>query len=288
MNARSLNRVGLCRAGAAVTALWILWLPFSARADAPSFRERVRAFVQSKAGNGDRPSLVGLPHGVEKVLALEYTVLLRKSDREEAVDAATYEFHIGNQIALRIQPLNEFFLYVFHEDHAGHLVCLRPADKSTPPAAKPDRPLKLPDEGGVFEFGSPPGDEKLILVASDVACEELAALADAVFKKPESELSPAEKQMRAELSARCEKTLRGIDERQSQGPTYRGRLDDEALVKISHDIESAPAALATLEEPPHDKLASTFSMAAAVRSSGPLRFRVTVPLKSVPATALDQ
>ncbi len=254
-----------------------------AAAAAPTFRDLVRKYVAEQEVGMAPTKLPGLPADVQEVMALEYTVLLRRDGRDEPVDASKYEFDIGDQIRVRIKPLSQVYIYIFHEGASGKQVCLLPTDRETPPLAKRDQPLDLPSDGSVFEFSPPAGTEKLIVVATEQPSDDLASLAHVVFKKPGDELTPAEQQIQDELKARSEKTLKSIRERQAQGTKYRGLFSDDAVAGVAQQMNQNNTTRAVLEEPPTKDQQSTFAMSAARKGSGPLELLVTIPLKSSPA-----
>ncbi len=266
-----------------LTSSIALGLLFSAplmAAEEITFRDLVRKFVQTPAGTVTAGAVPGLPAGVEKIVALEYTVLLRTPTGDEPVDANVHRFKIGDQVRVRIKPLNGLYIYIFHEGASGKRVCLLPEQRERPPLALPDKTLELPSDGSVFEFTPPAGDEKLIVVALEQPSDNLAALADTIFKKPEVTLTDAEKQLRDEVKAHGEQTLKSILDRQTQGTRYRGLFDDLASAQVKQDVRQRGTDRVLLEEPPQVKHPSTFSMVALLRGDHKGELFVTIPLKS--------
>lgn len=223
---------------------------------------------------------MGVEGGVNSVVALQYEVLLRdENGKEMPVDPRQKEFQIGDQIRVRIQPLNDMYIYIFHEGASGHKTCLLPTEEEKAPAAKAGEALQLPDDG-YFEFGPPTGEEKLIVVATEKPIKDLASLSNVVFKKPDEELTPDEKKIKKKLKATGLKTLQSIRKRQAAGTTYRGLISDEALNKFSQDLKKSGTSQGTLEEPPHDKETSAFVMAASNQKNRRPDLFVSIPLKS--------
>ncbi len=247
-----------------------------------TFRDLVRKFVQTPEGTVSAAQVPGLPQGVEKIVALEYTVLLRTPNGDEPVDANVHRFKIGDQVRVRVKPLNGLYIYIFHEGASGKRVCLLPEQRERPPLALPEKSLELPTDGSVFEFTPPAGDEKLIVVALEKPSDNLAALSDSIFKKPEVTLTDDEKRLRDEVKAHGEQTLKSILDRQSQGTRYRGMFDDLASTQIKQDVRQRGTDRVLLEEPPHAKQPSTFSMVALLRGGNKGELFVTIPLKSTP------
>jgi hypothetical protein len=246
----------------------------------PTYRDLVRKYVSDQTAGIEPSKLPGLPEDVKEVMALEYTVLLRRNGGEEPVDANTHEFDIGDQIRIRVKPVGDLYIYIFHEGASGQQTCLLPTSDEKAPMAKPDQQLDLPTDGSVFEFSPPAGNEKLIVVATDQPSDDLAALANLVFKKPGDELTPEEKTLHDKLKARSDKTLKSIRERQAQGTRYRGLFDDQSVAKVSEEMKANNTTRAVMEEPPTAGNPSTFAMTAATKSGSPLELFVTIPLKS--------
>lgn len=261
-----------------VLALLIMFPGFATAAE-PSFRDLVRKFVSKQSSEG-KSGLASLPDGVDKIVALEYTVLMRTPDGDQPIDAAKHQFRVGDQIRLRIKPLSGLYIYIFHEGVSGHRLCLLPTEKETPPLAQPEKSLDLPSDGSVFEFAPPAGEEKLIVVALEQPSDDLAALSDVIFKKPDDKLTDDEKKIQESLKGRHQQTLKSILERQAQGTRYRGLFSDEALAGVAQQMQKRGTTRALLEEPPHDGLTSTFAMSAAHKGAGHGELYVTIPLKS--------
>jgi hypothetical protein len=201
---------------------------------------------------------------------------------EEPVDAATHQFNVGDQIRVRIKPLSGLYIYIFHEGASGQRVCLLPTDNEKPPLAKADQMLDLPQDGSVFEFSPPAGEEKLIVVATEEPSDDLAALSNVVFKKPDDQLTPSEKELQDKLKARSQKTLKSIRDRQALGTRYRGLFTEEAVSNVSKEMGDKGTSRAVLEEPPTGKQSSTFAMTAGLKGESGLELFVTIPLKSIP------
>jgi hypothetical protein len=268
-------------ASAVAMSLAIVVMASAARADQPTFRDLVRKYVANQTAGVKPEKIPGLPADLQKVVALEYTVLWRHDGMDEAIDANSHQFVIGDQIRVRIKPLSELYIYIFHEGASGERVCLLPTDQEKPPLAKPGQTLDLPTDGSVFEFSPPAGEEKLIVVATEEPSDDLAALSHVVFKKPEDQLTPAEKELADKLKARSQKTLKSIRDRQAQGTRYRGLFTDDAVGQVSKEAGEKHTTRAVLEEPPSGKQSSTFAMSAAQNGEMPIELYVTIPLKSV-------
>ena len=291
MNARSLRLAGW---GLIVFSASVFSLAASAVGDEPSVRDLVRKYVrrqeQAAAGGtskttapkkGDVPDK--LPGDLRKVIALEYTVLLRKGEtEEEAIDPHEHQFKLGDRIRVQVQPLSDLFIYIFHEGASGERACLLPSEEETPPLAKGERNLRLPSDGGYFEFEPPAGNERLIVVATEVPVD-LKVLTSLVFKKPDEKLSSEEQAIQQKLKARAQKTLKSIREQQTQGTKFRGLFTDDVLADVAGELKDEGGTRAVLEEPPHGDQKSTFTMSVSPDKQGAGELFVSIPLKSTAA-----
>lgn len=286
MNARTLP--SLCW-GLIVFSLTFVSTAAGAGDDESSVRDLVRKYVrrQDQAANTGTPKTPGpkkgdvpdkLPGDLRKVIALEYTVLLLKGDREEAVDPHKHEFKLGDKIHVQVEPLSDLYIYIFHEGASGERICLLPDKNETPPLAKRESTLRLPDDGYI-EFGPPAGEERLIVVATEEKVDR-NVLTTLVFKKPDEKLSAEEQAIQKKLKARDQKTLKSIREQRSQGTKFRGLFTDEVLAEIGSDLKGEAGTRAVLEEPPHGAEKSTFTMSVSPDKEGPRELFVSIPLKS--------
>jgi hypothetical protein len=247
----------------------------------PTFRDLVRKYVQ----DGDHKqlgALIGFSKPVEHVIALEYTVLVKREGREEAVDPQTHEFKLGDRIRVRVQPLSDTYIYIFHEGASGARVCLLPTDQEKPPFVKGAQTVELPGDG-YFEFSAPPGNEQLLVVATEKPTADLAGLSNVVFNKPDDQLTPSEKEIKNSLRAKVQKTLKSIRARQSETTTYRGLLDEDSLKGFARSVEQSGNGRGVLQEPPTAKNSSTFAMVASAKNEPQSNLFVSIALKSVGA-----
>lgn len=266
-----------------------------ARGDEPAMRDLVRKYVRrqdqaaavgtsqtSGPKKGDVPDK--LPGDLRKVIALEYTVLLRKNDDdqqqavEEPIDPHQYEFKLGDKIRVQVEPLNDLYIYIFHEGASGKRTCLLPEEDETPPLAKRETTMLLPSNGYI-EFEPPAGEERLIVVATEERIDR-DVLASLVFKKPDEKLSDEEQAIQKKLKARAQKTLKSIREQRSQGTKFRGLFTDEVLAEIGGELKDEGGTRAVLEEPPHGTEKSTFTMSVSPDKDGAGELFVSIPLKS--------
>lgn len=252
----------------------------------PAVREMLRRYLgqhqESGSKNEEPPPGFSLP--VEQAIGLEYAVLLRKEELDEPVDPASYRFHAGNQIRVRIQPLNDLYIYVFFEDEQGSRRCLLPSDKNSPRLARHDQPVELPSDGSVFEFEAAADQQTLTIVATQKPDNDLTTLCDMVCKKREERLTPGERTLQAELKGKNQRALAAIEERQQKAAVFRGRLSVEALTRLSADMKQRGAEDALVEERPRDKQTTTM-VALFSRSTAPPKLVVMIPLKASGASA---
>lgn len=248
----------------------------------PEYREMVRRSVERRRPNLRPGRLPGLNRDVHDVIGLEYTVLLHHEGKDLPVDETTHEFHQGDQIRVRINPLSDMYIYIFYERAGGHRLCLQPISKESPPLARHNEAFELPADGSVYEFDAPAGEEKLLIVATTQPSEDLAALADMVCRKRDDKLTAAEKTHRELLKARSQKILQALRDEQKSSAQYRGLFSEQAMVKVSEESQRRGAAQAILEEPPHGKQKGTFCAAASFDSRNQPELFVTITLRSVP------
>lgn len=243
-----------------------------------TFRDIFRKYVKEQGSKNTVPVPVPVPNPV----ALEYTVLLLDANgKERPVDPNSFQFKIGDQIRVQIQPLNDLYIYIFHEGASGNQHCLLPDSNTNEkaPKALASKVLKLPEDG-YLEFGAPPGDEKLIVVATEEPIQEMSLLNNVVFKKPEEELTKEEKEVAAKLRASHTKSLKNIRDRQASNVTYRGILSEAAMKKIQAEASSGTTTRSvTLEEPPTKENPSTFAMSSG-KTKEDSRLLVNIPLRS--------
>ena len=270
-------------ASALLAMLGLLWAAAApgVAAEQSTFRDLVRKYA--KSGDGKTlGKMIGFSKEVQHVVALEYTVLTKTDGKEEAVDAAKHQFHLGDQIRVRIQPVGDTYIYIFHEGASGKRTCLLPTEQEKPPFVKAGQTIELPSDG-TFEFTAPPGDEQLLVVATEKPTSDLASLANVVFNKPDSELTPAEKALKKTLKATVQKTLKSIRDRQAETTTYRGLLSEDAMREFTNGVRQRGVAESVLEEPPVGNQKSTFAMIASVTPGSQPHLFVNIPLKSIAA-----
>lgn len=257
-----------------------------ARAADPAFREVLRRYVGHHKEAVEQEPPPGYPAGADRVIALEYAVLLRRDGLDAPVDPAKYRFQQGDQIRVRIQPFSDLYVYVFFEDERGCRRCLLPSDKNSPRLAKHDQPVELPTDGSVFEFEAAAREETLVLVASEQPDSDLTTLCEAVCKKRDEKLTPEERTTQIELKDRNEKALASIQNRQAMAVAFRGRLSSTSLARVSSEMNERGAADAFLEEPPGERQSSTLVMLISKSAVAP-RLSVMIPLKAAATTAAN-
>jgi hypothetical protein len=266
-----------------VLALLCLVGLFALRTEAAedlTYRDLARRYFAE--GNGEALSEVaGLPEPVKHVVALDYTILLRKDD-EKPVDPKTHRFNLGDQIRVKIQPMTSAHVYIFHEGASGERICLLPTKQEKPPLIKKDAAIVLPGDG-YFEFVAPPGEEQLVVVATERPIADLALLSNVVFKKPGDKLTAQEQAIKSTFKATVNKTLQSIRKRHDERMTFRGLPSKKGRQAFAQKVAQAKATEIAVEEPPHGKVGGTFAMVASTDKAPNLL--VTIPLQSVPKTA---
>jgi hypothetical protein len=251
----------------------------AASAAEPTPRDIVRKYIKEGDGKG-LGQLIGFTKEVEHVVALDYAVLVRTDGEEKEVDPNEHQFEIGDQIRVRIQPVKDAYIYIFYHGASGEKKCLLPevGRGEVAPLVKGGAEVRLPEDGHL-ELVAPPGRDELIVAATEAPVSDLAGLANVVFKKPDEELTPEEKEIKKGLIASVNKALESI--RARQGSKYRGLLTEDAMEEYSCKVRQTGKTRALLEEPPHEGSGSTFVMAAStVRGDRP-NLLVTISLTSV-------
>lgn len=250
-----------------------------ARAVEPVFRDMLRRYVgqhKDSAGDDFPP---GFSTGIEQAIGLEYAVMLRRDGADVPVDPEKHHFHAGDQIRVRIQPLNDLYVYIFFEDGRGCRRCLLPSDKNSPRLAKHDQPVELPSDGSVFEFEAAAEQETLTLIATQRPDDDLTTLCDVVCKKRDDHLTPDERSLQSELRARNQKALTAIQDRLQKAVVYHGRLSAQSLSRLSAEMKQRGVQDALIEEPPGDKQSSTLVVMFSKSSAAP-KLAVSIPLKA--------
>jgi hypothetical protein len=263
-------------------ALMLVGLPIrAAEEDETTFRDLVRKYAK----DGDGKTLakkIGFSKEVEHVVALEYAILLLGPDGKKTpvTDPKTHQFKVGDQIHVKIQPVGNAYIYILHEGASGHRICLLPTSEEKPPFVKGGESVSLPEDG-CFEFSEPPGNEQLLVVATEKAISDLAGLANVVFNKPDDQLTPQEKEIKNSIKAKVQERLKSIREQQASATTYRGLLSDDAMQDFTRDVKQRGTSETVIEEPAGRKAGSTFAMVASTKSDSQPALYVTIPLRSV-------
>ncbi len=242
-----------------------------------TYRDLARRYFATSDGKAIS-KFVGLTEEVKHVVALDYTVLIRKDGREEAVDPKAYQFALGDSIRIKIQPASDNYIYIFHQGASGERTCLLPVDKETPPLLKAGASFILPFDG-YFEFVTPPGEEQIVVVATERPIAELAVLADVVFKKPGDVLTPQEQAIKDSLKATVQKTLTSIRNRHNETMTLRGLPNRKDREQFAEKVEKTNPTEVAIEEPPHGDTQGTLAMVVSTDKAPNLY--VTIPLVSI-------
>jgi len=274
----------LCRTGlvAAVAAAFLLTLPpvRAADDDEITFRDLVRKYTK----DGDGKTLakkIGFTKEVQHVVALEYAILLSDGGKETPVaDIKKHHFKLGDRIRVKIEPVSGAYLYILHEGASGKRVCLLPTSQEKAPFVKAGGSISLPEDG-YFEFAEPPGNEQLLVVATEKPVSDLAGLTNVVFNKPDDQLTPQEKEIKDSIKAKVEQRLKSIRDRQAETTTYRGLLSKDAMEDFTRGVQQKGTTETVVEEPAGKGSGSTFTMVASTKSDAQPALYVTIPLRSV-------
>lgn len=252
-----------------------------ATADDMTFRDLTRKFYKDGDGK-DLAKLVGYTDPVKKVIALEYKVLLFADGKRTPVDPKTFEFKLGDRITVSIEPLNDYFVYIFHIGASGKGQFLLPLTDEDPPLAKANKPVALPDDG-YFQFGEPAGEESVIVVAAEKPVTDRAMLARVLTKKPGEKDTPEEEALRKSLKATRQKVLKSVAETRkeilAQTVLWRGiTADEKGVQQLVADVRKRGVKDGTFEEPTAQ---GTSALYMTSKDEDHLKLLVSIPLKSV-------
>jgi hypothetical protein len=253
-----------------------------ALADDVTFRDLARKYFKDGDG-GELAKLVGYSQPVKQVIALEYKVLLFADGKETPVDPKTYSFRVGDKIRVEIAPLNDYYVYIFSIGASGKKEFLLPAENEQPPLAKAGIPLALPGDG-FLEFKEPPGNEQLLVVATEKPVSDREVLARVLTKKPGEADTPEEQAVRKTIKATVSKALKSARERQKEIENkmvmYRGLTGDTAMKDLVSDVQTRGVSEGTIEEPSHENKNGTCALYVSMAKQADARLLVTIPLKS--------
>lgn len=245
----------------------------------PALRDALRRYVSQRANETtNHESPPGFASAIEHTIGLEYSVMLHKDGIDQPVDAERHRFQPGDQVRVRIQPLNDLYIYVFFDDQHGCRRCLLPRDKNSPRLARFDQPVVLPSDGSVFEFEAAADQELFTLIATPRPDSDLTSLCDLVCKK-RGELSPEERALQADLIHKNERALLALQDRQDKAIFFRGRLTLQSLGRAAADMKQRGAQDVLVLEPPSEKQTSTLVVAFS-NSTAPPKLIVRISLKS--------
>jgi len=275
MNLRSWYAAALLGAGLCVATA-------STRADDVTFRDLARKYFKDGDG-GELAKLVGYSRPVKQVIALEYKVLLFSDSCETPVDPKTYNFRIGDKIRVQVEPLSDYYVYIYHIGASGKSEFLLPAENEQPASAKAGKSLALPGDG-FLEFTEPPGNEALLVVATEKPVPDRAVLARVLTKKPGEADTPEEQAVRKTIKATVSKAMKSARERQKEimnkTVMYRGLTTDDAMKNLVNDVQTRGVSEGTIEEPSHGDKNGTCALFVSMTKQGDARLLVTIPLKS--------
>jgi hypothetical protein len=257
----------------------------TALAEEPTFRDLTRKYFKDGDGT-DLAKLVGYAVPVKKVIALEYKVLLFKDGKEVSVDPKTYQFKVGDQIRVSIEPLSDYYVYIYSIGASGKGEFLLPANEEVPPLAKAGKPVALPDDG-FFQFTEPPGEETLLVVAAEKPVPDRRVLASILSKKPGEKLTPEEEAVSKTLKATRKKVLKSVAETRQEildhTVMWRGIAAEQTPVqKLAQDIRSRGVKDGTFEEPTPN---GTSAVYMSCKEEFQPKLLVTIPLTSVDTKA---
>ena len=273
----------ICRGVAALLLLACTVGPLArgtAAAGETTFRDLARKYFK----DGDAKPLAdvsGLSGDVKKVIALEYKVLLLADGQEKAVDPKTHQFKMGDQIRITVEPFADYYVYVYHIGASGRKGFLLPTEEEDPPLTKRDKRIPLPDDG-FFEFEDPPGEETLLVVATEEPIADRAVLASVLTKKPGDTYTAQEEAVRKSVKATRKKVLKSTAETRKEiidhTVMWRGIATKNAQERLTTDIRTRNVRSGTFEEPTAD---GTTAMYLSLDEENHPALLVNIPLMSI-------
>jgi hypothetical protein len=252
-------------------------------ADEMNFRDLTRKYF--KDGDGKELSkMIGFTQPVKDVIGLDYKVLLLQDGKDTAVDPKTHDFKVGDKVRVEIEPMHDYYVYIFHIGASGENGFLMPTQDEDPPLAKSGVAVVQPDDG-YFEVTEPPGEETLLVVATEKPVADRAMLAKVLSKKPGESDTPEESAMRQTLKATVKKALKSVHEKQQEmldkTVSWRGLTNDaKARAELADDVQKRKVTDGTFEEPTVEKTGATTAIYASEKHDDQTKLLVSIPLKS--------
>jgi hypothetical protein len=264
----------------------LLGLPTASFAEEPTFRDLTRKYFKDGDGT-ELAKLIGYKQPVKKVIGLDYKVLLFQDGKETPVDPKVYDFKVGDKVRVVIEPLNDYYVYIFHVGASGDSNFLLPSQDEDPPLAKAGKAVALPDDG-FLEFSEPPGEETLLVVATEKPVADRAVLSKVLTKKPGDVDTPAELAMRKTLKATVKKVLKSAHVEQEKmldkTVSWRGlTADPKACEEMKAAVQKSGITQGTFEEPTIGKTGGTTAVYASEDLDEQAKLLVSIPLKSTEA-----
>ncbi len=252
------------------------------------FRDLCVQYLDEGKGE-DIAKLIGYELPAAKVVALKYKVLLYEKGAERIVDPKTFGFTVGDRVRLSVEPYTKSYIYIFHVGASKKQVFLYPRKGREPKAVEAAARVSLPEDG-FFEFVQPPGDERLLVVASEKPITDLDVLGRVLSKHndPNATFTPEEQAIQKWLNATVEANLKSFQEKQiekrDQVVRFRSLGGEEEPKELAGDVRARQPKSATLELPKaNDGTLAVCLVLKEGSQGGPSSFLVTIPLNSAAA-----
>lgn len=270
---------------AALAATTDLWAQQPVR-----FRDLCDQYFDEGKGQ-DIARLIGFEVPAAKVTALKYRVLLYEPQPagkavEKVVDPKTYAFKVGDRIRLSVEPYSKSYIYIYHLGASKKQVFLYPRKGAEPKPVESGAAVSLPADG-FFEFVKPPGEERLLVVASDKPVSDLKLLGSVLskFNDPNAVYTPEEQEIKNRLNATVEANLKSYQEKQiekrDQVVRFRDLGNPQEQKQLAEDVKARQPKSATLELPKEgDGTLAVCLVMDQAAAQNPTSFLVTIPLTS--------
>lgn len=260
------------------------------------FRDLCDQYFDEGKGH-DIARLIGFEVPAAKVTALKYRVLLYEAQPdgkavEKVVDPKTYAFKVGDRIRLSVEPYTQSFIYIYHVGASKKQVFLYPRKGAEPKPVESGAAVTLPADG-FFEFVKPPGEERLLVVATDKPISDLKLLGSVLskFNDPNAVYTPEEQEVKNRLNATVEANLKSYQEKQiekrDQVVRFRDLGKPDEQKQLTEDVKARQPKSATLELPKEgDGTLAVCLVMDKAAADGPTSFLVTIPLTSADGSGI--
>ena len=251
--------------------------------DGVSFRDLARRFANTGDGT-EFASETGMTEPPKHLITVDYKVLLVENGRERPVDPKMHQFKVGDKIKVRVESYGDYYIYVFFIGASGASDFLLPVADEQVPLLKKGEQAVLPDDG-YFEFTEPPGQERLLVVATEEPIGDLKVLAAVLTKKPGEPYSEEEKEVQESVKGTRPQHLKSVKEREQEvisGTVMHRSLEGESSHEgFKNDVRTRDVKEGTIEEVSKNSEQGTVAIYFSLEKDKDAKLLVNIPLVSV-------